>query len=607
MKRNTSSRPTASEQALLEEVRVILVSDRAEHRRFQRLLHKHHYLGGIKAVGEQLYYAVVDAQGQWVALLLFSAAAQHLKHRDQWIGWTRPQRDRRLPLVVNNSRFLLLPQRTVPNLGSRALRLTLDRLSADWQAQYGHPVLVVETFVDPEEFCGTVYTANNWVELGQTDGWGRHRRDFYVHHDKPKQLFVRELVPNACRSLQAEHLKPDLAAVEQKTTPRCYHKVAQIQAITEHFKAVPEYRQRVECYPLWSLLTLMLLAMLSDAPRGQKDLVKFSRRLTQAQRRAVGIRPNAHRRYPAPCQATFSRLLTHLDGRQVNTVLLEIQAKVRGTPPPEDLIVVDGKEPKHGPGDQILSAVTVPSLFYLGSALVDVKTNEIPVARELFGDLDLAQRRVALDALHTQDLTACEMVLRHGAEYLLTVKNNQRTLRKNIAQAIPVPPTGFAPLEPTPTRARTVERNKGARESRTIQTGAVAAEDIGFPFAAQAAWITRQHTGRKDETVALITSLPPEQLNAEQWLQANRKGWGIENGLHQRLDVSLHDDRCRVRQPNGLWILGMFRRLANSLFMEWLQGQPKPKYKTTTDFQSEMGEDNLAKVMRFVSSKRPKL
>src|SRR5207248_8485638 len=84
----------------------------------------------------------VDAQGRWLALLLFSAAAKHLKHRDQWIGWTRAQRDRRLSLVANNSRFLILPQARIANLGSRVLRLSLDRLSADWQARYGHPVLV---------------------------------------------------------------------------------------------------------------------------------------------------------------------------------------------------------------------------------------------------------------------------------------------------------------------------------------------------------------------------------------------------------------------------------------------------------------------------------
>ena len=196
MRTKRSPRPTASEPSLLEEVRVILLPDRQDRRRFQRLLDKHPYLGGVKPEGEQLYYVAVDGRGQWVALLLFSAVAKHLKQREQWIGWTLLQRDRRLALVVNNSRFLILPDGSVPNLGSRVLRLTLDRLSADWQTHYGHPVLVVETFVDPEEFCGTVYTANNWVELGQTDGWGRHQRDYYVAHDKPKQLFVRELVPS---------------------------------------------------------------------------------------------------------------------------------------------------------------------------------------------------------------------------------------------------------------------------------------------------------------------------------------------------------------------------------------------------------------------------
>jgi hypothetical protein len=181
-----------------------------------------------------LYYVAVDAQGQWLALLLFSAAAKHLEHREQWIGWTAVPCDRRLSLVVNNSRFLILPDRSAPNLGSRVLRLALARLSADWQGRYGHPVLVVETFVDPEQFCGDVYSANNWVELGRTDGWGRRQRDYYVKHDKPKRLFVRELSPKACRSLRAEHLKPVLAEVEQKRVPRCHYKIKEIQAFTGH-------------------------------------------------------------------------------------------------------------------------------------------------------------------------------------------------------------------------------------------------------------------------------------------------------------------------------------------------------------------------------------
>ena len=444
-KESSSHKPSAAEQSLLEEVRIVLITESKERRQIQRLLHKHHYLGGLKVVGEQMHYAAVDGRGRWLAVLLFSAAAKHLKHRDQWIGWTRAQCDRRLSLVVNNSRFLILPESSVPNLGSRVLRLTLDRLSADWQTRYGHPVMVAETFVDPEQFCGTVYTANGWQELGLTDGWGRCRRDYYVAHDKPKRLFVRELVKNARRSLQAEHLKPALAAVEKKAGARCYYKCAELWALTEHFKALPEYRGRVESYPVWSLMTLMLVAMLCDAPRGQKDLAKLARRLTQHQRRALGIRPNPQGFFPAPSQSTFSRLLAGLDAQRLNQVLLDIQAQVRGGPPSDELIAVDGKEPRHGPGDAILSAVTVPSQFYLGSALVDTKTNEIPVARELFGTLDLTGRSLALDALHTQDQTARELVLEHGAHYLLTVKNNQPTLRQNIAKAVPVPPTGFSP------------------------------------------------------------------------------------------------------------------------------------------------------------------
>jgi hypothetical protein len=149
--------------------------------------------------------------------------------------------------------------------------------------------------------------------------------------------------------------------------------------------------------------------------------------------------------------------------------------------------------------------------------------------------------------------------------------------------------------------------NKGVAESRTIETAEVVAENIGFPFAAQAALLLRQRTGRKDELVALLTDLPPQELDASQWLEANRQCWGIESGLHQRLDVSFNDDRCRVRSPRGIWVLGMFRRLANSIAMEWRQRQPNPKYKTITDFHADLGENNLAKAMRFISCRHPTL
>jgi len=135
----------------------------------------------------------------------------------------------------------------------------------------------------------------------------------------------------------------------------------------------------------------------------------------------------------------------------------------------------------------------------------------------------------------------------------------------------------------------------------------VTAEDVGFPLAMQAARLLRQTTGRKDEEVALITSAPPRRLNAQSWLCLNRQGWGIESGLHQRLDVSYNDDRCRVQSDKGMLILGIYRRVANSLFMEWAQRQSRPDHVTTTDFQSLMAEEHRAKALRFVLAKRPSL
>lgn len=107
--------------------------------------------------------------------------------------------------------------------------------------------------------------------------------------------------------------------------------------------------------------------------------------------------------------------------------------------------------------------------------------------------------------------------------------------------------------------------------------------------------------------MGLITDLTPEQLPAEAWLKTNRLAWGIENGTHQRLDVSLNEDRCRVRGTKGLWILGMLRRLVISLFMHWRARHPKPQHQSLTDFQAAMGEDNLVRAMAFVARQRPKL
>lgn len=175
-----------------------------------------------------------------------------------------------------------------------------------------------------------------------------------------------------------------------------------------------------------------------------KEWSLFAKGLNQVQRRALGVRQQAAG-YPAPGATTFWRLLARIDGDALENIFLQVQEQLRGPAPPDELIVLDGKQPRHGGGHAVLTAVTVPSQHYLGSALVDQKTNEIPVARALFHRLDLDGRKVSLDALHPQDQTARELVLAHGADYLLTVKDNQPTLRANIEKSVTAPPADFSP------------------------------------------------------------------------------------------------------------------------------------------------------------------
>jgi hypothetical protein len=188
-----------------------------------------------------------------------------------------------------------------------------------------------------------------------------------------------------------------------------------------------------------------VLAHLCGAPRGQKDLAAFAKGLSRAQRRALGIRRQRDGTFPAPSQPTFCRLMQHIDDDALENIFLQVQQQIRGPAPKDQLIVLDGKQPRHGGGQAVLTAITVPSQHYLGSAIVDTKTNEIPVARELFNKLELDGRKVSLDALHTQAQTARELVLAHGADYLLTVKDNQPTLRQNIQRLVQAPPAAFSP------------------------------------------------------------------------------------------------------------------------------------------------------------------
>ena len=140
---------------------------------------------------------------------------------------------------------------------------------------------------------------------------------------------------------------------------------------------------------------------------------------------------------------------------------------------------------------------------------------------------------------------------------------------------------------------------------RVLRARPATAEQVDFPCVQQVALLRRQLRHHSPETVALVTSLPPAELNAAQWLRDNRAAWGIESGLHQRLDVSHLDDQCRVRQPQSMRVMGMFRRFSNSLFMHWRSRQNKPQHKTTTDFFSALNAEHHRYAIRCLHARQP--
>lgn len=143
---------------------------------FDRLLHQYHYLSHRSTVGENLQYLVDGQEGRPMACLLFGAAAWQCADRDGYLGWEPALRAQHLHLLANNTRFLILPGLDGPQLASAVLSRVSRRLSRDWQAKYGHPIYLLETFVEQDHFTGTCYRAANWVHVGQTKGRSRQDR-----------------------------------------------------------------------------------------------------------------------------------------------------------------------------------------------------------------------------------------------------------------------------------------------------------------------------------------------------------------------------------------------------------------------------------------------
>lgn len=193
--------PIVEDLSALQPLRIEVVGPKHPHfYSFERYLVRHHYLSYGGPVGENLGYLIQSDDGRDLACLLFGAAAWKTAVRDEWIGWSVEQRTKGLALIANNSRFLILPWIRVCSLASHILARISRRINTDWQARYGHPIYLLETFVEQGRFKGACYQAANWIHVGQTTG--RTRQDRYNQIQTPcKDVYLYPLHPHAQRQL----------------------------------------------------------------------------------------------------------------------------------------------------------------------------------------------------------------------------------------------------------------------------------------------------------------------------------------------------------------------------------------------------------------------
>ena len=300
----------------LDEVRVGVV-ERSEEALHRRLMTEHHYLGYLPKIGHTLWY-VATYQDQWVALLTFSAAAWKCAVRDQWIGWEfRHQYDYdRLKLIANNSRFLILPDWHYRNLGSKILSLCHQRLGADWQERFGHPLLLLETFVDPQRFVGTVYQAANWISLGLTRGYRRTRQGYSNTALSPKKVFVKPLQPNA-RTVLSE---PVLVSPYRQGAAKMKLNAQQMLSLPDFFVDIADPRRaqgRRHC--LASVLAIACAATLCGM-RGYKAMADWAQSLSPTARRRFRCRRLGDR-YLVPSESIIRDVLIRVDPDDLNHAL----------------------------------------------------------------------------------------------------------------------------------------------------------------------------------------------------------------------------------------------------------------------------------------------
>lgn len=534
----------SAKQVDLTTLTVRPVRDAAEQAEWDRLMDKHHYLGFRGMVGGGLRHVAETPGGVWVALLGWCAGAFKVTARDTWIGWARELQFRRLHLVANNCRFVVLPQAQRPNLASKVLSLSLRRLSPDMEAAFGHPVLLAETFVDPSRFKGSCYRAANWRVLGETRGYARQAGG-WAAHGQPKQVLVYPLHPEA-RSALSGLAEP--TAWGCRDAELALPSSTRLRSLFEYLREVPEYRSaRGVRHSLASVLAIAVAAKLAGA-QGPTAMAEFAARLDQRQLAAArAFRSPTTGRLTPPSRASLHRILSALDPDALDGAVRRFSAACQ---PAHGALALDGKAaPANRPGGpdedrMFLAAIRHGDGVVLGQTHSDSAGGEITGARRLLDELGCAGYTVTLDALHSCPNTA-RLIIEQGGEYVMPVKENHPTVLEDLKAFHWQQAPAFT----------TTDAAHGRMETRTcalLDLEATPAEFANLPGRRQAFRITRERTVQRTgkhtvETTYGLTSLSPARAGPAEVLALNRGHWEIENRLHYVRDVAFDEDRSRVR------------------------------------------------------------
>lgn len=407
-----------------------------EAKRFDQLLEKKHPQGVPKRVGHELRL-VVEQDGAWVGLLLWTSACQRLQDRDEWIGWTNAQRAQRLKLVVQLRRYLLLHESgTRPNLASAALAAATRALPGAWQTRFGFEPLLLESFSDIEAYAGTCYKAAGWTAVGLSKGFAKHRGDLYRFHGRPKKLWLRPLGKHAIEHLRAPRLPERFTAGETASAHgQLPVNQGQLRTLAQALRATPDPRATNRRYPLGPVLAVIAMALLSGA-RDIAQIHRFAWRLRLPQRAALGFRrQRGNAVFQMPGYSVYRDVLIALDLEAFAQVLTAWLAAHRGSLP--TALAMDGKMIRETIG--VLSLVDVETGVPVAMRIMTQKEGdgahcEKMAARQLVRQMPDAQGAlISGDALHT-DHAMAQLAVENGADYLLQVKGNQPIIKASLAR-----------------------------------------------------------------------------------------------------------------------------------------------------------------------------